>query len=721
MGEFTELENIRVQQGFQRLASLSFLGATERGARFLTHAGVLDVAFYAPDVIRLRLETKPQPDYGILSGPPADVAVRLVPGLDHVRLEAGETALEVALSPLRLRLERSGKVVLGSPTDKSMEMADRFHPLAHGRAGWQMAFDIGCEAPVYGLGEKFGKLDHRGELITSWNRDALGLNSERSYKNAPFAWGPEGWGVFVHTPSRVTHAVGYSVWSHRSYVVQIDDANLDVFLITGDDPAGILERYTYLTGRAPELPDWSYGVWMGRAFYATADELLEAARGLRERAVPCDVLLLDGRAWHKMETRFDFSWDPARYPDPAGFVRQVREMGFRLCLWEYPYISSFNPLFNELAAKGYLLKTVSGEPYVHRWLPEPFDLTLPHLLPSGIVDLTHPDAYVWYRDQHKALFDAGVAVMKTDYGESVPEDVVAYNGDSGKRLHNAYALLYNRCVYEATQMYGDGQPMVWGRAGWAGSQRYPVQWGGDPQCDWGGLAASIHGGLAWGMSGAPFYAHDIGGFYRGVPEAELYVRWAQAGMLTSHTRFHGLGPREPWVYGDEALKIVREWVEWRYRLIPYLKACAAEAGRSGMPVMRAMPLAFPDHRPAWSFELQYMFGPALLVAPVVRPGGEVRVYLPPGVWYDVWNDERIEGPRYLELTVPLERIPVYGREGAVLPLGPVVQHTDELHGQPAVTEVWVYGEPSADLALPGLTWGGLPFERGRVTRVALQT
>ena len=721
MGEFAELENVNVQRGFRRLASLSLDGPIEQGARFMTYIGPLDVSFYAPGVVRLRLETKPQPDYRMLVGAPQDLSVDLVPGPDRVFLESDEASLEVALSPVRFRLRTGEKVVLESTKDRSFEMVERFFPLAHGPAGWQVSLALQCCEPVYGLGEKYGGLDHRGELITSWNYDALGINSERSYKNVPFAWSPEGWGVFAHTPSRVVHAVGHGVWSHCSYVMQIGDANLDLFLLVGKTPAEILERYTNLTGRPPRLPTWSYGIWMGRAYYQTADELLEAAQGMREREIPCDVMLLDGRAWHKMETRFDFSWDHERYPNPAEFVQQVRDMGLRLCLWEYPYVSTYNPLFNELAAKGYLLKTTDGEPYIHRWLPEPFDLTMPHLLPSGIIDLTHPAAYAWYRDQHKALFDIGVAVMKTDYGESVPETIVAHNGDSGKRLHNAYALLYNRCVFEATEMYGDGEPIVWGRAGWAGSQRYPVQWGGDPQCDWNGLAASIHGALSWGMSGGAFYSHDIGGFYRGTCDAELYIRWAQAGVMATHARFHGLGPREPWVYGEEAEQIVRRWIEWRYRLIPYLRACAVEASRTGMPLMRAMPLAFPRHRPVWGFEQQYMLGPALLVAPVVQPGGQVHIYLPPGGWYDVWTGERIEGPHYLDTTVPLEWIPVYGREGAVLPLGPVVQHTGELEEKPAVTEVWAFGEPErASLPpeiLPALE--GLSFEQGQMTKQEL--
>ena len=323
-------------------------------------------------------------------------------------------------------------------------------------------------------------------------------------------------------------------------------------------------------------------------------------------------------------------------------------------------------------------------------------------MPSGIIDFTNPGAYAWYRDQHKQLFEIGVSVMKTDYGEAVPEDVVAYNGDSGKRLHNVYTHLYNRCVYEAAEMYSQDEPMVWGRAAWAGGQRYPVQWGGDPQADWEGLAACIRGGQAWGMSGGPFYAHDIGGFAIGNPEPELYIRWAQAGVMASHTRFHGIGEREPWIYGEQAENIVRKWLAWRYQLIPYQQGCALEAARTGMPVMRSMVLAFPEDRIAWQFDQQYMLGGSLLVVPVLVPGGKVRFYLPAGKWYDIWNQTWVEGPGAFEREAPLDHIPVFGRAGTILPLGPAVQHTGELKAGLDLEQVWAFGTPQTGMELPGL-------------------
>lgn len=706
--EFLNQESIHAQIGFQRITSVKPNHPIPGGMRFFSECGPLDVYFYAPGLIRFIFQSKEVFDYGLLVAEKSDVDCELIKTDSYVIIQSANVSVEIVYSPFSIKLTKGDKTLLESITDISMEGKPRFHAFAHkSNEAWQLSLALKSGEPVFGLGEKFGKLNHRGEMITSWNYDALGLNSERCYKNNPFAWSPEGWGLLVHTPGKVVHAIGFAPWSHRSYILRVEDTNLDLFFFVGGSPAEILDQYTNLTGKSPELPLWSYGLWMARAYYQTADELLNVVRKMREKQIPVDVILLDGRAWHKPETRFDFSWDPDRYPDPKAFMKQLDDLDVRLCLWEYPYISTFNPLFSELASLGYLLKNKEGFPYVHYWTPEPYETMLPQLCPSGIIDFTNPKAYEWYRDQHKDLFELGVAVMKTDFGESVPEEVIAFNGDSGERLHNVYSLLYNQCVYEATTLYGKGKPMVWGRSGWTGSQRFPFGWGGDPQSDWEGLAASIRGVQAWGMSGGSFSAHDIGGWYGTLKDPELFVRWAQAGVMCSHTRFHGVGEREPWIYGPEVEAIITEWIRFRYRLIPYIKECEKEAIKTGLPVVRSMVLSFPHEKVAWSFEEQYMLGETLLVAPIIQPGNQVSVYLPKGNWYHLWSGQLYQGGQEVVFTdVPLNEIPVFGREGTCLPLGPVVQHTGQLNDVEVVEELWIFGDPQPALCrnLDFLQW-----------------
>lgn len=628
-------------------------------------------------------------DYGLLAAEPRAAEPTVAENAEAIIVEGAGHRLVVEKETLAFTLDKGGRRVQQSASDGHFVRRFRLPPFARSDKGWLAHFELQTGEQVYGLGEKWGPLDKRGQLIRSFNSDALGVNAEVSYKNTPFAWSPNGWGVFAHTPSPVTHGVGFAPWSQRAYGICVEDEALDIFVLSGDTGADIIRHYAALTGMAPTPPLWSLGVILSKAYYRTSDEILEVAREVRRRDMPCDVITFDGRAWQDTETRFAFEWDKARYPDPRRVISELKSLGFRVCVWEYPLVSVKNPLFDRMARSGWLLKDRrTSEAWRYEWEAEPFGPVLTQLPVSGLVDFTHPDAYAWWRDQHKDLFDIGIDMIKADFGEQVLDDMVAYNGESGKALHNVYATLYNRCVYEAAERYSKSGPFLFSRASWTSCQRYPSQWGGDPQADWQGLAGSLRGGLSWGMSGAPYYATDVGGFYGDRRDPALYVRWAQAAVFSAHMRLHGIGPREPWSYGPEAEAAANAALKLRYRLLPYIERAMREASVSGMPVQRAMALAFPDEPEAWAFEDQFMFGPDLLVAPCLRADNVVKAYLPNGPWRRFPGGERFEGGRTCRLTLKLNETAVFAREGARIPLGPEASRIDEAWHSAPIAEYW---------------------------------
>jgi alpha-D-xyloside xylohydrolase len=666
-----------------------------------TSAGVMSVSFHACG-LRIRIGNAGPTDYGVLVEEPLALPCRIERADTETKISAEDLQLSIQHNPFAFILSDKDKILQQTPNDGHFVRQYRLPPLAKLAQGWLFSLDLAPGETVYGLGEKWGKLDKRGELLRSYNHDALGVNAEISYKNTPFAWSQKGWAAFVHTPAPVTHAVGFAPWSNRAYSILTEDDELDLFILKGNDGAALLDTYTQLTGKAPVPPLWSLGVILSKAYYQDVPELLATAKAVRDNNMPCDVITLDGRAWQDTDSRFAFEWDPKRFNDPAALMQQLKAQNFKVCVWEYPLVSVSNPLFAKMAVKGWLLKDKrNGEAYRYQWDMSAFGEVLTPLPESGIVDFTHPQAFEFWLESHKPLFDLGVDMIKADFGEQVEDDnMLAYSGDSGKRLHNVYSLLYNRCVYQAAQKYCQSGPFLFSRSAWTGSQRYPSQWGGDPQADWGGLAGSIHGALSWGMSGAPYYATDVGGFYKDTRDPELFVRWSQAAVFSAHMRLHGIGQREPWSYGDAAEKAVNQALRLRYQLIPYIRHTMQQASSTGMPLMRAMPLAFADDRAAWAFEEQFMFGDKMLVVPCLQAGGDVEFYLPEGEWLRFSSQEASQeashklwqkfwqGGKVYKLTLALDELAVFVPVGQQIPMAEAVQHTESLDENNLVSHYW---------------------------------
>jgi alpha-D-xyloside xylohydrolase len=347
-------------------------------------------------------------------------------------------------------------------------------------------------------------------------------------------------------------------------------------------------------------------------------------------------------------------------------LQALRDMGFRVSLWINSYISERSPLAAEAIERGFVLRHPDGEPYVA-------DVWHGSQPPCLIVDFSEPRAVRWFQDLLRPLLHQGVAVFKTDFAEGVPADAVAGNGMTGADLHNAYSLLFNDAVADATREVA-GHGLVWARSSFLGGQRHSAQWAGDSNCSYPAMASVLRGGLSHGLSGIPFWSHDAGGFH-GRPEPDLYVRWAQFGALSPLVRFHGTTSRLPWDFPDEARDGAVEAIRLRYRLLPYLYSAAVRAARTGAPMMRALLVDAPDDPAAWSADLEYLLGPDLLVAPMTDPSGTRTVYLPAGDWVDWWTGAELSAPAHHRVSTPLDRIPLFVRRGAVIPVvevGPTV-------------------------------------------------
>ncbi len=589
-------------------------------------------------------------------------------GDESATLRAGSLAATVTRgAPWSLAFtagEEGGERVLTSSGPKSLG-----YMTVEGEGAFvheQLALGVG--ELVYGLGERFGPLVKNGQTVDIWNADG-GTSSEQAYKNIPFYLTNRGYGVFVNHPGHVSYEVGSE--SVERVQFSVAGESLEYFVIYGPTPAQILERYTALTGRPAAVPAWSYGLWLTTSFTTSYDEATVTSfiDGMAERDLPLSVFHFDC-FWMREFNWCDFEWDPRTFPDPDGMLARLHDKDLRVCVWINPYIGQRSPLFAEAAAAGYLVKLPNGD--VWQW-----DLWQAGM---GLVDFTNPDATRWYQDKLRALVAQGVDCFKTDFGERIPTEVEYFDGSSPERMHNLYTQLYNEAVFEVlTESRGEGDAVLFARSATAGGQTMPVHWGGDNTSSYESMAETLRGGLSLALSGFGFWSHDIGGF-EGTPDPGVFKRWTAFGLLSSHSRLHGSDSvRVPWAFDEEAVEVTRIFTKLKLRLMPYLFAAGREAHASGLPVMRPMQLEFAGDPAVDYLDRQYLLGSDVLVAPVFSPA-DVTFYLPAGTWTRLPLDlgslveggatvETVAGGRWLNETHGFDSIPLYVREGAVLPIG----------------------------------------------------
>jgi alpha-D-xyloside xylohydrolase len=607
--------------------------------------------------------------YRLLTNPPPHVACRLQVGDDGMELAGDGLALRIGRDPF-LSLwtdqgaERRPVWSTGPLTDAPGGDADDTLYRGTGYAvdgpAWfhvPLTPDDAC----YGLGERFGSFNHRGRTVTLWADDAFGLPAAQSYIGVPFLMSTRGWALLLPTAAPTRWDVGHTHGDDLE--VTVAESWLEFYVVAAD-PAGALAFLQEVSGPARPVPPWSFGVWMSRWGYRSQDELLEVARTLRARELPVDVIHLDPY-WltEKNGHTCVFEWDRQAFPDPDAMYRELARHHVRLSLWINPFLARGSAVYEDARRQGYLVAHPDGTP---ARLPR-FDDD------NGVVDFTNPEAAAWFGQLVRRELERGAAVVKTDFGESAPSLRVRYrNGVDGPVGRNLNGLLYQAASYEAARAVHGQDGMVWGRSGYLGSQRYPLQWGGDSGCSYAYMAASLRGALSYLMSGAAFTAFDAGGF-AGTPTPDLYCRWAAMAFLFSHVRFHGTTPREPWAFGEDAVDIWRTFANLRYQLLPYLWQQADASLAQGLPLVRPLVLMHPDDPAVRSLDDQYYLGADLLVAPLFNAAGHRTVYLPEGRWYDWFSPggAGIGGRQWIRLTdVPLDRLGLYVRAGAIIPLYP---------------------------------------------------
>ena len=536
-----------------------------------------------------------------------------------------------------------------------------------------LSFECKADECFAGTGERFTKMDLSGHTFFLKNQDGQGVNNRRTYKNIPFYLSSRLYGTFYHTCAH--SKLSLADVSTRSVEFLSDQALLDVFLIAGDSVEEILRGYRDLTGYPSMPPLWSFGIWMSRMTYFSADEVEEICRRMRAEHYPCDVIHLD-TGWFRTDWLCEWKFNEERFPDPKAFIHRLKEQGYRVSLWQLPYVAEDAEQIDEARRNDYIA------PLTRQQASEGSNFSA--LDYAGTIDFTYPAATNWYKGLLKNLLDMGVTCIKTDFGENIHMDA-RYKGMPPELLNNLYALLYQKAAYEVTkEVTGDG--IVWARAAWAGCQRYPLHWGGDSCSSWDGMAGSLKGGLHFGLSGFAFWSHDVPGFHtlpnfmNSIVDDKVYMRWTQFGVFSSHMRYHGTNKREPWHYPAIA-PLVKQWWKLRYRLLPYLVEQSRKATETGYAVLRALVFEHPEDRVCWHIDDEYYFGDDFLVAPVMNSDDCRDIYLPEGDWVNFFTGERLRGGRWLYgVKVPLEEMPVFVREGAVIPIYPEdVECTDEMN------------------------------------------
>jgi len=623
-----------------------------------------------------------KPSYAVVHDREGAIRPEVTEGDEVIEAAFSGIKVSVVRNPLRFMVYDSADVLLfRQPDSLSFAWHERGVAAAH---------LIEPRAHYFGLGEKTGPLDKRGTSNEMWNTDMpYTANYDPIYVSIPFALvlrDGRAHGMFFDNPCRSRIDVGKARPDIFSYRVMAGE--LDLYVIEGPSVRGVVERYTMLTGRHPMPPRWALGHHQSRWSYRTADEVRGIAREFRERDIPCDSIHLD---IHYMDRYRVFTFHPERFPDPAGLAREMAEQGFRLVSIVDPGVSAEEDfdLYREGMEKGFFCRRQEGGVFHAAVWPKK----------AAFPDFYRQEVRDWWAGRHERLTEAGIEGVWNDMNEfscwsrdvrirdlMIPLRPIrkppVVHGKDGEASHLCVRNVYGMMMCEAARqgfhkLRPGKRSFVLTRAGYAGVQRHAYMWHGDNSSSFSHLKLSIPMCLNLGLSGVALSGPDIGGFaWNCTPE--LYARWIQLGAFYPFCRTHTAirtRRQEPWSFGPAVERIAREYLKLRYRLHPTLYSLVREAFETGAPVLRPLFYEFQEDRHSAEVSDQAMFGPFIMVAPIVKKGARSReVYLPPGGWRDFWSGERLEGAKVLERDAPLALMPIYLREGAIIFMWPPLSH-----------------------------------------------
>ena len=680
---------------------------TDKGAKAL-----ISLEFQSNDVLRLRLWPGgvPRKKSELLL---VDTNWRL-PELkvkeaeDQITVSTGKLTVKVMKSPWEISLyDANGDLIFSDNRgDLKGSLEPRTRPIGFVSSatgdycGTQGGFRLFPDEELYGFGEKFSEFAKRGQQVAIWNVDTGTSTSQRAYKNVPFCLSTRGYGIFVNTLYKTEWDLGST--SSVAYTFTSQDPELDIFFFYGPELSRILELFTDLTGKPFMPPKWFFGLTMSRFSYKNRQEVETVCSKMREYNIPCDVIHLDP-FWLRSMKHCDYCWDLEAFPNPEEMIAKLHAQGFKVNLWVPAWIPTDTEIFREMAEKGFLVKTKDGSPHLSQNYPDiekehAKGILIPDWRPGtshGRPDFSNPEMVKWFKEKKlRPLIEMGVDSFLTDQSEHMTKQEILANGLTGKEMHNHYTTLFNKVFAEAFSEYaGNRDCVVVARSGYVGNQQYSVSMIGDQLSEFFSLPNALWASLSAAISGIAVSGSDIGGILSNhIPTPELYVRWSQFGLLSASARCLGTTPREPWEFGDKALKIFRKLAQFRYRLIPYLYSYGVIAHKTGMPVMRPMVLEFQNDPSTYRLGLQYMLGSELLVAPIFNETSKRDIYLPKGRWIHYWDKKEYLGPIHLNWEAPMDSIPLFVRAGAIIPLAPEMNYVGEKDWDPIIVEVYPEGE-----------------------------